>query len=149
LSNEITFTVGVAYKITIALTLNSGEYPTIALNPQTLSIRKLANGLNEIYFTAEGENSILCLQNDTVSDWSALISIKQVGIGGVGIGTETPDENAILDLTSTTKAFLLPRMTTVQKLAIPSPTGGMMVFDITLMKLCVYGAAGWEIITSI
>ena len=33
--------------------------------------------------------------------------------GNVGIGTPTPNANAILDITSTTKAFMPPRMTTV------------------------------------
>ena len=35
--------------------------------------------------------------------------------GNVGIGTETPATSAILDLTSTNKGFLPPRMTTVQR----------------------------------
>lgn len=67
----------------------------------------------------------------------------------VGIGTTSPNANAIVDMTSTTKAFMPPRMTTTQKNAIPSPTSGMMVYDSTLNKLCVYGASSWETITSI
>lgn len=42
-----------------------------------------------------------------------------------------------------------PRLTTTQKNAISTPTGGMMVFDTTLNKLCVYGASSWETVTSI
>lgn len=68
--------------------------------------------------------------------------------GNVGIGTTTPNANAILDVSSTTKAFMPPRMTTTQKNAIASPTAGMMVYDSTLNKLCVYTTA-WQTITSI
>ena len=64
----------------------------------------------------------------------------------IGIGTPTPNTNAILDIMSTTKAFIPPRMTTIQKNAI-TPTAGMVVYDITLNKLCVYTTT-WETITS-
>jgi hypothetical protein len=57
--------------------------------------------------------------------------------------------SAILDLTSTTKGFLPPRMTTTQKNAIGTPAQGLMVFDTTLVKLCVYSGTAWETITSI
>ena len=40
-----------------------------------------------------------------------------------------------------------PRLTTTQKNALPFPTAGMLVFDTTLMKLCVYTTT-WETITS-
>ena len=45
------------------------------------------------------------------------------------IGSSSPNASAILDLTSTTKAFLLPRMTGTQMNAISSPTVGMMIFN--------------------
>jgi hypothetical protein len=70
---------------------------------------------------------------------------------GIGIGTGQPPNtaSAILDLTSTTKGFLPPRMTTTQKNAIATPAAGLVVYDTTLGKLCVRGAAAWETITSI
>ena len=68
--------------------------------------------------------------------------------GNVGIGTTTPNANALLDVSSTTKAFLPPRMTTTEKEAVASPTAGMVVYDSTLNKLAVYTGATWEAITS-
>jgi len=56
--------------------------------------------------------------------------------------------SAILQADSTTKGFLLPRMTTTQKNAIASPAAGLMVYDTTLNKLCVRTASTWETITS-
>lgn len=68
--------------------------------------------------------------------------------GNVGIGTASPNANAILDLTSTTKPFMPPRMTTTQRDAVASPTAGMVVYNSTTNKLNVYTTA-WEAITSI
>jgi hypothetical protein len=69
--------------------------------------------------------------------------------GNVGIGTTSPNANAILDVSSTTKAFMPPRMTTTQKNAVATPTAGMVVYDSTLNKLSVYTGAVWETVTSI
>ena len=68
--------------------------------------------------------------------------------GNVGIGA-TANASAILDAQSTTKGVRMPNMTTTQKNAIASPAAGLMVFDTTLAKLCVYSGTAWETITSI
>jgi hypothetical protein len=69
--------------------------------------------------------------------------------GNVGIGTSSPDASAILDAQSTTKGVRMPNMTTTQKNAIASPAAGLMVFDTTLAKLCVYTGSAWQTITSV
>jgi hypothetical protein len=69
--------------------------------------------------------------------------------GNVGIGTTSPASSAILDAQSTTKGVRIPNMTTTQKNAISSPVAGLMVFDTTLAKLCVYSGSAWQTITSI
>ena len=46
----------------------------------------------------------------------------------VGINNENPDPSAALDITSTTKGLLIPRMTNAQRQAISSPVAGLMVF---------------------
>jgi len=68
--------------------------------------------------------------------------------GNLGIGT-TPNASAILDAQSTTKGVRMPNMTTTQKNAIASPAAGLMVFDTTLAKLCVYSGSAWQTITSV
>ena len=70
--------------------------------------------------------------------------------GSVGIGaTTTINSSSILQVTSTTQGFLPPRMTTAQKNAIVTPATGLMVYDTTLNKLCVYTGATWETVTSV
>jgi hypothetical protein len=68
--------------------------------------------------------------------------------GTVGFGTSTPSEKALLDLTSTTKGFLPPRMTSTQRDAITSPVAGLMIYNTTTNKLNVYTTA-WETVTSL
>lgn len=47
----------------------------------------------------------------------------------VGIGTATPASSAILDISSTTKGFLPPRMTQAQREAIDLPETGLLVYQ--------------------
>ena len=53
--------------------------------------------------------------------------------------------SSIIELQSTTAGFTPPRMTTTQKLAIVTPTNGMVVFDTTLQVLSVYQNGGWSV----
>lgn len=62
--------------------------------------------------------------------------------GNVGIGTVTLATSALLDLTSTTGALLVPRMTTTQKNALTA-VNGMIVYDTTLAKFQGYEAGAW------
>jgi preprotein translocase subunit Sec61beta len=69
--------------------------------------------------------------------------------GNVGIGTTSPNAAALLDVTSTTKGFLPPRMTTVQRDAITTPPAGLMIYNTTTNKLNFYNGSAWEAVTSI
>jgi len=81
----------------------------------------------------------------------------QIGAGGgntisfpynpISIGGTLAVASAQLQMDSTTRGFLPPRMTTTQKNAIASPASGLVVYDTTLGKLCVRGASAWETIT--
>ena len=49
--------------------------------------------------------------------------------GKVGIGTNLPESSALLDVNSTTKGFLPPRMTSFQKNSIVNPADGLIVYQ--------------------
>ncbi len=61
----------------------------------------------------------------------------------VGIGTNTPNVSALLDVTSTTKGFLVPRMTSAQRIAIATPAAGLMVYETTTNSIWIYNGTGW------
>ena len=61
----------------------------------------------------------------------------------VGIGTATPAASAQLDLTSTTKGFLPPRMTTAERDLIGTPATGLVIFNTTSNGLEFKSSRGW------
>lgn len=67
--------------------------------------------------------------------------------GNIGVNG-TANAAALLDLASTTKGFLPPRMTTTERDAIASPPAGLMIYNTTTNKLNVRVAAAWEAVTS-
>ena len=67
----------------------------------------------------------------------------------VAIGTTSaPNASAALDVVSTTKGFLPPRMTTTQKNAIASPATGLQVFDSTMNATCEYTGTAWRVVSA-
>jgi hypothetical protein len=68
--------------------------------------------------------------------------------GSFIVGGTTESASAIVRLDSITRGFLPPRMSTAQKNAIGTPAAGLVIYDTTLNKLCVYTTA-WETVTSI
>ena len=61
----------------------------------------------------------------------------------VGVGTTSPDASAALDVESTTKGLLIPRMTTAERTAIASPAMGLQVFDNTTNTNWYYNGTAW------
>jgi hypothetical protein len=61
----------------------------------------------------------------------------------VGIGTSNPNSSAQLDVFSTSKGLLAPRMTTIQKNAIATPAAGLMVYDTNLSAFYFYNGSTW------
>ena len=70
---------------------------------------------------------------------------------GVSIASSVtnPNASAQLDVSSTTKGFLPPRMTTTQKNAISSPAAGLVVYDSTVNRASVYSTAWENVITEV
>jgi hypothetical protein len=58
----------------------------------------------------------------------ATIFISTISFAQVGIGTNSPDASAKLDISSTSQGFLPPRMTYAQRQAISSPAIGLMIY---------------------
>ncbi|HLF62649.1 MAG TPA: hypothetical protein VI603_02805 [Saprospiraceae bacterium] len=62
---------------------------------------------------------------------------------GIGIGTSLPSGSAALDISSTDKGILVPRMTTTQRNMIESPAMGLLVFDNTTSTFWFYNSQDW------
>jgi len=99
--------------------------------------------LNRLAITTDNTNSYISLSTGNQSEVMRLIST-----GSVGIGTSSPDSKSILDLTSTTKGFLPPRMTNVQITGITSPPEGLVIYSTDAKTLVFYNGTSWQKVTS-
>ncbi|MFN3306986.1 MAG: hypothetical protein ACK42Z_07360, partial [Candidatus Kapaibacteriota bacterium] len=61
----------------------------------------------------------------------------------VGIGTTTPDNSAILELYSTSRGFLVPRLTTTQRNAITAPATGLLIYNTDNQRFEYYDGTQW------
>jgi hypothetical protein len=74
---------------------------------------------------------------------ATIASLSAFSQNNVGIGTATPAASAALDITSTTKGLLIPRMTTTERTAIVSPAKGLMLFDNTTNTFWFHNGTAW------
>jgi hypothetical protein len=65
-------------------------------------------------------------------------------LGQMAMGTASPNASAQMQIDSTTRGFLPPRMTTTQKNNISSPATGLVVYDTTTNKLQCYNGSTWN-----
>ena len=73
-----------------------------------------------------------------------------ISFSQIGIGTSTPSSSAALDVTSTNKGFLAPRMTNVQMNAIATPASGLLVYctDCSTAGFYYYSGSAWSSLTT-
>ncbi len=65
----------------------------------------------------------------------------------LGIGTNNPNQSAVLDVQSTNKGMLIPRMTTAQRKAIVNPESGLLVFDTDKRTVFMFEFPNWGQLT--
>ena len=67
---------------------------------------------------------------------------------GIGVSTANINQSAQLDVVSTTKGFLPPRMTTTERDAIVSPASGLVIFNTTTNSLEYKSSTGWVLLSA-
>jgi hypothetical protein len=67
---------------------------------------------------------------------------------GIGIGTTSPHSSSILEISASSKGLLIPRMTTIERIAIATPATGLQVYDTTTNTTWSYNAEKWIETTS-
>lgn len=86
---------------------------------------------------------------------STFITIAAILIGftaksqvAINTAQAAPDSSAILDVSSTTKGILIPRLTTTQRSNIAAPALSLLVFDTDLKKFVFKSDTGWVIMAT-
>ena len=117
--------------------LTSGTNNTLIGNQADVTSNNLTNATAIGYAAEVDASNAIQLGNTSVT--------KVTTSGSVGIGTTAPAANAALEISSTSKGLLLPRMTTTNRSSITSPEPGLLIFNSTTGKAQVYSSteASW------
>ncbi len=81
----------------------------------------------------------------TVSLSSTKIHAQSMGISNTSI---TPDASAILEMRTTSKGLLIPRMTTTDRGAISAPANGLVIYNTDTSQFNFYDGTAWRILFS-
>lgn len=136
---------------------NNSAFGYTALTSQTTSSGNAAFGTsagasqaaytNCTFLGFNADASVNSLTNATAIGYNASVGQSNSLILGnganVGIGTGTPNTSSILELSSTTGALLLPRMTDAQRNAL-TPAAGMVIYDTSSSEMQFYNGALWK-----
>lgn len=82
----------------------------------------------------------------TLTVFLLAVFLQQVRAQNVGINATgaAPDASAMLDVVSTTRGALIPRMTTLQRTAIAAPAVGLFVYDTNLNAFLYWDGTAWR-----
>ena len=130
----------------------TNAFPALKRNGAALEVR-LADDSNFSSLSASVFNAQFVGSQVAINIFD---TTRQIGTGGSGhIGFKATNftfnndnfnvanASAIVQIDSTTKGFLPPRMTTTQVNAIATPAEGLVVFNTTISHLCVYQSGAW------
>ena len=93
-------------------------------------------------FTDSSQPTNITLWTTPSGSTTAVERVHVSPSGRIGVGIDTPAASALLDLTSTTGALLLTRMTSTQRDALTA-VNGMLIYNSTTNKLQVYENSAW------
>lgn len=118
---------------TINQTISSGATGFMNINP---TLTNISGGYD--VFSCPTSNSAMKFINQSGS------STKNIFAGNTMFGsTSDPSSVAAVEISSTTKGFLLPRMTTTQRDAITA-VAGLLIFNTTTTKMECYDGSTWQ-----
>ncbi len=77
---------------------------------------------------------------------SIILLFAKLGIAQVAINTDgtNPNSSAMLDVKSSSRGFLPPRLTTAERDAISSPAAGLVIYNTTTECLDFYSGGTWK-----
>lgn len=133
--------------------LTQGERDAITAPPQGLLIFNTSSNSFQYY----GTSTWLNITNSGIVTGAPNKVPRFLGIWGLTPGVMTDDGNgvsinntsavangsALLDMTSTTKGLLIPRMTSAQRTNITTPAVGLLVFDTNLNAFMFFNGSDW------
>ena len=128
--------------------LNTSSLSRLQINGANGSLFAVTDAVTGTVFTVNDASGLPIVSVDT-----GLNDVVTIGTYGsnalvvrnnqVGVGTTTPNVAALLDITSTTKGFLPPRMTSTQRDAIASAPASLIVYNTTDNAISLHNGTAW------
>jgi hypothetical protein len=103
-------------------------------HPRPSDIYLRADRLELVYFRSLMTRLLL---------FSAFILFHTLLHAQVGINNSAADASSILDITSTSKGLLIPRLNNTQMNAISNPATGLMIYNTSASALYYYNGRNW------
>jgi len=118
------------------------------INAYTILSLGLTGNTKRGYITSDVNGGLsIGTTTNGISGATSLFNLVQSSLN-IGIGTAAPNASAILDLSSTGKGVLIPRLTTAQRTGISTPATGLLVYDTDFRKIWQYNGTAWEMVAS-
>lgn len=125
-----------------------------------LFVAVAASGTNRVMTSPDGITWTAQAASEN-NDWNSVVSgngiFAAVSLTGtnrvmtspdnnvrVGIATANPDQSSVLDIASSNKGLLIPRMSAPLRLAISAPATALRVYDSDSARDMVYTPSGWK-----
>jgi Chaperone of endosialidase len=106
--------------------------------PENILFR--TNNTDRLFISHDGNVGIGDATPSQKLDVAGTVLAQSIGINAA---STAPNANAMLDVSSTTKGMLIPRMTTAQRNAIPA-TVGLVVYDTTTKSFWFNDGTTWQ-----
>ncbi|WP_421876185.1 beta strand repeat-containing protein [Marinoscillum sp.] len=130
--------------------VNSGNFYTFFLDFNDQEGLSIPVGNDEItgssYKTrASGSQSSFAQYDCTFTSYisNPATVLSQGSSTNLGIGTDTPDASAALEVSSTEKGLLIPRMTATERDEISSPAIGLLIYNTDDDEINKYDGSNW------
>jgi len=81
---------------------------------------------------------------DDSTDWASAVS---AALSNIGLGASV-SADAVVNIISTSKGILVPRMTTTQRNAIGSPSTSLLIYNTTTTQYELYTGSTWQSLAS-
>lgn len=124
----------------------------LELDRSDLNVTSTGLGAANLNLTSNGgaNGGNVVLTADTATNGG---NIFLLGVGAskgqVGVGTSTPNASASVQIDSTARGFLPPRMTNTQRDAISAPAEGLTVYSTTDHALEFYNGTTWKQVATV
>lgn len=140
-ANPVTQFTGAPFKVVSPFAYGGKNFEFITTGSGT-PFGVSPTGMND-HLQVAADGSVMINKDEQVGDASNGRNFQVAGNASITDNVASPSASSILDIASTTKGLLIPRLTTTQQNAISSPATGLVIYNTDSAGLVDYNGAAW------